>query len=278
MNALVLGSEGQIGAALRAWLERAGDTVFSMDLVNSSEQDLRLYENELLIEYVQKADIVYFLAFDVGGSRYLKTYQDTSQFISNNLKLMTNTFSVIEKYSTPHIFASSQMSNMTFSRYGLLKALGESYSQSLGGIVVKFWNVYGLERDLSKSHVITDFLTSAYETGSIKCLTDGEEIRQFLHADDCSRCLRMLAEKYKDIERGASFDLTSFEWTKIKELTEIIGELFPGLNVEFSSDSDNVQRGLQNEPSTRILELWQPEIQLKDGVRDVARQMGVHSP
>ena len=50
---------------------------------------------------------------------------------------------------------------MDFSPYGTLKRLGESLTNSLNGIYVKFWNVYGVEKELNKSHVITDFVLMA---------------------------------------------------------------------------------------------------------------------
>jgi nucleoside-diphosphate-sugar epimerase len=77
---------------------------------------------------------------------------------------MRNVFDVLERYKKPFVFASSQMSNMSYSPYGLAKAVGESYTKTLGGLVVKFWNVYGVEHDLDKSHVITDFIIKAKKT------------------------------------------------------------------------------------------------------------------
>ena len=53
------------------------------------------------------------------------------------------------------------MSNMTYSNYGLLKLVGERVTQSLNSNYVKFWNVYGIEKDLKKAHVITDFVKMA---------------------------------------------------------------------------------------------------------------------
>ena len=50
------------------------------------------------------------------------------------------------------------MSNMSFSSYGILKKIGENLTSSLGGLNVRFWNVYGYETDFEKSHVITDFI------------------------------------------------------------------------------------------------------------------------
>ena len=50
--------------------------------------DLTQIPNHNLEREVEKADFVFFLAFDVGGSRYLKKYQHTFQFIDNNARLM----------------------------------------------------------------------------------------------------------------------------------------------------------------------------------------------
>ena len=46
-------------------------------------------------------------------------------------------------------------------KYGTLKRLGEDVSKSLNCLYVKFWNVYGIEKEIEKSHVITDFVLMA---------------------------------------------------------------------------------------------------------------------
>src|ERR1019366_5968042 len=107
MKYLVLGSAGQIGGHLSSFLRQPGDTVLEYDLVTSPEQDLRK-PSKLLIERMEQADFVVFLAFDVGGARYLKTYQHTFEFVSNNVKLMDNAFDALKLTRKPFIFASSQ--------------------------------------------------------------------------------------------------------------------------------------------------------------------------
>ena len=102
---------------------------------------------------------------------------------------MHNTFSYLEMYPKPFIFASTQMSNMNHSAYGTLKRIGEHYTTILKGHIVRFWNTYGIENDPHKTHVITDFINSAISNKSILMRTTGEEKRQFLHADDCSKAL-----------------------------------------------------------------------------------------
>jgi len=218
---------------------------------------------------------VYFLAFDVGGSRYLAQYQDTFEFIDNNTALMLNTFRALQQHQKPFLFASSQMSNMSYSSYGRAKALGESYTSILGGLTVKFWNVYGVEHDLEKAHVITDFILKAKNTGVIDMLTDGTEERQFLHADDCCRGLEILAQKYDEIPRDQELHLTNFEWTPIIEIANLIAEEFPGTKVKPAPAKDEVQKNARNEADPFIKELWQPEIDIKTGVKDIIVKMGL---
>jgi len=167
MKYLVLGSAGQIGNCLCSYLKNKGHEVFEFDIEDNQFQDLRIDNNKILEDLINKCDFIYFLAFDVGGSRYLTKYQHTFDFLHNNVKLMSNTFELIKKYNKKFIFASSQMSNMSYSPYGVAKAIGERYTDSLNGLTVKFWNVYGLENNLEKSHVITDFILKAKNTGYI---------------------------------------------------------------------------------------------------------------
>ena len=42
------------------------------------------------------------------------------------------------------------MASMPHSSYGIVKALGEKYTISLGGVIAKFWNIYGIEKNLEK--------------------------------------------------------------------------------------------------------------------------------
>ena len=71
-NVLVLGSSGQIGAYLTEYLRNKGHIVNEFDIVNDKQwQDLRMNNNTLLMEKVIASDFIFFLAFDVGGSRYL---------------------------------------------------------------------------------------------------------------------------------------------------------------------------------------------------------------
>ena len=89
--------------------------------------------------------------------------------------MMANTFRLLERYNKPFVFASSQMSNMSYSPYGVMKRVGELHTTALKGLTVKFWNVYGIEKDMEKAHVITDFIRRGFEETEFEMLTDGTE-------------------------------------------------------------------------------------------------------
>ena len=84
MKVTILGSSGQIGAQLSEYLKGKGHEVTDIDIANGPQYDLRVYPNTVVEKAIETADFVFFLAFDVGGSRYLKKYQHTFQFINNN--------------------------------------------------------------------------------------------------------------------------------------------------------------------------------------------------
>jgi nucleoside-diphosphate-sugar epimerase len=270
MKYLVLGSAGQIGAELCKFLKTEGHEVLTFDIEDDSIQDLRI--KGMVDSLVSQSDFVMFLAFDVGGSRYLKKYQHTYAFIDNNARLMVNTFDALKSYRKPFIFASSQMSNMSYSPYGIAKALGESYTRALGGITVKFWNVYGPEHDLEKSHVITDFILKAKDYGNITMMTDGTEERQFLHAEDCSNALMILSQKYNEIDRDKELHITNFEWNTILDVANIINVEIP-CKITPSKEIDTVQLNKRNEPYPYILNYWKPTISLKEGIKKIITQI-----
>jgi nucleoside-diphosphate-sugar epimerase len=278
MKISVLGSSGQIGAYLTEYLRNKGHQVFEFDIVNSQEQDMRIIPNQNLEFVIQNSDFVFFLAFDVGGSRYLKKYQHTFQFIDNNARLMANTFGLLKQYKKPFVFASSQMSNMGHSPYGVLKNVGELYTKSLNGLITKFWNIYGIENDMDKSHVITDFIRKGFETGTIDMLTDGQEERDFLYAEDCCEALETVMENYEQFTSEDNIHIASFKNTKIIDIANIINGQFNLIGkydvvIKPSAEKDLVQLNKKNTADTYITKWWIPKTSIQDGIAKVFNSM-----
>lgn len=271
MKILVLGSEGQIGKPFCEFAETNGHTVYKIDKKLFGEnQDLSKDSSKgLLNEYLKRCDVVLFLAFEVGGSKFLERVDKTFDYISENIRLMDNCFSALNNSKKPFLFASSQMANMHHTNYGFLKDLGERYTRSINGWICRFWNVYGYETfDDPKSHVITDFIKMALTSTAIKMRTDGAEERQFLHISDCVKALLYWCEYYVDFDRTKYLDITNFEWTSIAKIASIISNV-TGCGVKPGDRKDSIQKGLKNEPTPEVLKFWKPLMSVEDGIKDV---------
>jgi len=283
MKVVILGSGGQIGAYLTEYLRDKGHDVTEFDVVNGEEQNLTKIPNTKLMHDIRLADFVFFLAFDVGGSRYLKKYQHTYDFINNNARIMVNVFQYLAEYRKPFVFASSQMSNMSYSPYGVLKRVGELYTQTLGGLIVKFWNVYGVEKDQEKSHVITDFIRKGFEEGEFEMMTDGTEERQFLYAEDCCEGLETVMNCYSDFKSTDPLHITSFRNDSIKSVAEMIQGQFNKISrddvkIKPGVAKDSVQMDKRNEADLYITGWWMPKTPLDQGIAKVFEAMRKEYP
>ena len=278
MKITVLGSSGQIGSYLTEYLRLKNYFVREFDIVNSQDQDMTHIPNVYLRNAIMDSDFVFFLAFDVGGSHYLKKYQNTFKFINNNTRMMANVFGYLEQYQVPFIFASSQMSNMSYSPYGVMKRVGELYTKSLNGLIVKFWNVYGIEKDMEKAHVITDFIHKGFKTGIIDMMTDGTEMRDFLYAEDCCEGLEAIMNNYHDLSSDDELHITTGIYTSILEIADEIKKLFSNIGkdviIKPAQSKDEVQRDARNIADPFINErFWQAKTSVQDGLKKVFEEM-----
>ena len=236
---LVLGGSGTIGAALCRLLEERGESVINLDLRNGF--DLR---SDDLSPY-KEVDYVWFLAWDVGGAKYLTNRENFYKILNNNTLITQRTFSFLKAYSLPFMFTSSQLATAD-NIYGLTKLMGEEWTKLLEGQLVKLWNVYGWEEPGEKSHVITDMVMKGLTTGKIDLLTTGEEERQFIYMDDCIlNMLDIRSEGAKDV------DLTDHRWVRIIDVAKLVGTklgavIVPGPKEGYS----NKIQGKKNFPLT----------------------------
>jgi nucleoside-diphosphate-sugar epimerase len=276
MKYTVLGSAGQIGRQLTHFLKQKGHQVTEFDIYDAPYQDLRI---EYAVDaYIKDSDFVFFLAFDVGGSQYLKKYQSTFDFVDNNVRIMANTFASLKSFNKPFLFASTQMSNMHFSSYGSLKSVGEHYCRVLNSPIIKFWNVYGIESDPEKTHVITDFVKMALK-GQINMKTDGSEERQFLYSTDCCESLYNLSQQYDKLSRTNEYHITTFEWVTVNRIALVISQLCNGATIVPSEAHDTVQRDQRNEPNRFILTegIWKPKTTIEQGIARIVEYEKLHA-
>ena len=277
MRVTILGSSGQIGAYLTTYLRDKGHQVKEFDKNNLPAQDLTKIPNLQLRDAIYDSDFVFFLAFDVGGSHYLKKYQHTFGFLDNNTRMMANVFGYLQEFKKPFVFASSQMSNMSYSPYGVMKRVGELYTKSLKGLIVKFWNVYGIENDMEKAHVITDFIAKGFETGTIDMMTNGSEHREFLYAEDCCEALETVMQEYSAFTSDDDLHITSGVSTSILEIARNIQSLFKEIGREVTvvpnESRDEVQKDARNVSDPYIKRWWRPQTSIQEGIKKVFEEM-----
>lgn len=252
-----------IGSVLAAQLTAMGHEVIPFDIVNSDQHDLRRPSFDF-DSAMNDADFVMFLAFDVGGARYLKHHDSDCQFIANNMRIMQVVFDRLEHYRRPFIFASSHMAEHPATSYGALKRVGECFTRALGGITARLWNVYGSEPIGERSHVIPDFIHAAGTSRRIEMLTTGEEMKQFVHVNDCADALIRLSERYDEWRKTEPACVASGHWVSILEIARIVARsaggdvvVIPGTKVEPS---------VMVEPAANLKAFWQPRIPLAKGI------------
>lgn len=154
---------------------------------------------------------------------------------------------------------------MSQSAYGLLKAVGEKYTHALGGKVVKFWNVYGVETNPQKFHVISDFIDMARKNGEITMRTSGIETRDFLYADDCCAGLLEIMNNYEELGEIEEIHLANHSWTSVLEVAEIIARHYRVRIIPGKRD-DSIQAGIKNSPKPDFLQYWSPQVTIQEGI------------
>lgn len=254
---LVIGSDGFIGTPFCKFLEQKGESVFRFDVKHGEAEDARFTSLPL-----EKVDAVYFLAWDVGGSKYLYEPKLQKNQLDWNLQLMKNVFDQLEKAKKPFLFVSSQLSEEVDTVYGVTKRLGEVWTDLLGGSCVRVWNAYGyMEEENIKSHVISDFIYQALKTKKISMMTNGQEWRQFTHITDLSNAFYQ-AQNTRD-RRRTVYDASSFEWVRIIDVANMIATL-TGASVVPGS---KIGHDPIASPNMGRVPGWLPAISIEDGIK-----------
>ncbi len=253
---VLLGGAGLIGSALNRKLAARGEATLVYDLKEGF--DLREREPKPEVGNVY----YWFLAWDVGGAKYIMDRAQQLSILQNNLRLCTRIFTWLQERDARYTFVSSQMAGYP-NAYGVTKSVGEMWAKLVGyGLITRLWNCYGAEEPSQRSHVIPDLIVQA-KAGTVRLLTSGEERRQFLHADDVAGALILQRETGQ-----ALADVTSGTWVSIREVAEIIAEEF---HAEVKPGAAPGYESLV-EPSYQLKQ-WQPSIDLTNGVRMVIEEM-----
>ncbi len=256
INNLVIGSDGFIGEHFCKYLSSLGEGVVRFDIKRGLDEDARSAKFPL-----DNVDRVYFLAWDVGGAKYLYDPNLQHNQLIWNTKLLLNTIPQLEKAKKPFLFISSQLAEENDTVYGATKRLGEVWTKISNGFFVRQWNVYGpIEKSSIRSHVVSDFVVQAVTSGEIKMITTGEEVRQFIHVSDVSKAWhKVLSEQLRGV-----YDVTSFEWVKIIDIAKLVSS-FTGAKII----PGNKVGSTPLTPMSGKIPGWSATMKLEDGIKQM---------
>lgn len=250
---IVLGGTGLIGRSLCNKLKSAGQEVISLDLKTGF--DLRKDS----LEPYSNFDFVWFLAWDVGGSKYLMNPDYQQDILLNNVRICERVFDFLYRTKIGFLFTTSQLSGSD-NAYGITKMLGEYWTYQIGGKLARLWNVYGWEPPGIRSHVIPDLVMTALKEKAIHLQTTGQERRQFILNADCIDALvRMRSDPACNYA-----DITAPPWLTIEQVAKEIGRQ---LNVPvFRGEMIGYDKIVNAE---KPLIGWAPKISLEEGISRV---------
>ena len=250
-RALLLGGAGFVGRALNAYLIGREWHTEVMDVARSRDEDARIHSLP-----IHGIDTVFFLAWDVGGAKYLESKPAQLAQLEHNTALMQKVFPQLKGVRS--VFVSSQLAEED-SVYGHTKRLGELWAEELGIPVIRLWNVYGAYEPISlRSHVVADIIWQAL-TKSNKCidlLTDGEESRQFVYIDDVCRDILTAAE----LGGYDSVDSTTKEWDSVLSVARTVADM-TGCKVSVSKE-----KGRRQSPTPGRRRIGESYISLDEGL------------
>jgi nucleoside-diphosphate-sugar epimerase len=254
MNNLVIGASGFLGKRLVNFLKEKNQSVVEIDIKNGDKQDARFIKLPL-----ENIDRVYFISWDVGGSKFL--YRENTQIkqMEWNNALMNNVFPQI--MNLPFVFTSSQLAECSETVYGVQKQMGEVWTKlSEYGVAVRLWNLYGyIEEFNEKSHVVSDFVYQAKKNGQINMLTTGKEERQFIHIDDVCEALLM---SFDVKDKKQTYDITTNEWTSVYDIANLIKK---HTKCEIKIGDTLGKTVLVK--NKKLIPNWSPKVSIEDGLK-----------
>ena len=300
----VAGHLGLVGSAILRALQQKGFE----NLITRTHSELELKDSTAVREFFAdtKPEYVFLAAAKVGGINANNKYP--ADFIHENLLLQTNVIHESWRHKVVKlIFLGSSCIypklcpqpikeeylltgelESTNEAYAIAKIAGiktcQSYNKQFGTnyLSVMPTNLYGINDNFhpENSHVLPSLIRKFHKAklsnaDSVTIWGDGTARREFLHTDDLAAAVLFLMENYNDSEIvnvGCGQDQT------IMELAETIQEVvgFKGyLNFDSSYPNGTPQKIL--DISKIKLLGWEPNIPLKEGLKQVYQWYGEHN-
>lgn len=293
MRALVTGGAGFIGTNLVNRLLDEGHQVTVLDDLSAksprdSQRRFRLVQGSVTYAYLvndlaRDADIIFHLAVRTMALSIADPRNDLRVSIEGTL----NVLQAAQKYEVPVVYTSSSAvygnGKVPFREdarvdlltpYAASKYAAEGYCRALYGArvaIVRLSNVYGPYQSPMNPYcgVVAKFMDRARWKIPLAIFGNGEQTRDFTYVGDAVEAIILAAQK----GYGKVINVGTGAETSIKQLAEMVGEMFGASQIEYTDrrDIDLIQRRMLDcSRAARVLG-WQAKTDLATGL-ELTRQ------
>jgi UDP-glucose 4-epimerase len=297
MNYLILGGAGFIGTHLSRKLIADGHSVIVVDSCVTStvpNYHVEFYQSDIqkfdkLEEFIQRSDVVYFLAGSVGVKHVV---ENPYQTLYNNVSLSICVVSLVAKYNKLLIFSSTSevYGNGPFSELNELSigspsnlrwgyASGKLTTEFLVASsgtpyrIVRFFNITGPGQLGDYGMVLPRFITAAKNNEDIVVYGDGSQYRSFCHIYDAIDMMNQLESASDGI-----YNIGNDEPISILELAEIVKQelnstskiTLKPLEQVYVKNSGDIHKRIPDLTKLRSTINYKVTHSLQDIIRDIA--------
>ena len=113
-------------------------------------------------------------------------------------------------------------------------------------------------------------------------LTNGEESIDFLHADDCSRGLKIIMKNHDKFKhKKKELHLTTGKFTKILDIAKLVQDIAGEDNIKVKiikgKKRDILQKDKKNKYNYYLSRFWKPKIKIDLGIKEIYQYYKLNS-
>ena len=297
---LVTGGAGFIGSHLCERLLNEGNEVICLDNLFSSSKDkiipflklpyFEFVRQDVTFPYFAEVDEIYNLACPASPVHYqhdaIQTIKTSVMGAINMLGLAKRVNAKVLQASTSEVYGDPVVHPQTEDYWGNVNPIGirscydegkrcaeslfVNYHQqnNVGIKIIRIFNTYGPRMELNDGRVVSNFILQALKGENITIYGDGKQSRSFQYVDDLVEgMLRMMGTSDDftgPVNIGNPIEFTMLELAQlVLEMTSSKSEI---IHLPLPKD-DPVQRQPNIDLAKKMLNNWEPKVQLKEGLR-----------
>ena len=296
---LVTGGAGFIGSHLCERLLNEGNEVICLDNLFSSRKSkivpfihqpyFEFVRHDITMPYFAEVDEIYNLACPASPVHYqhdaIQTIKTSVMGAINMLGLAKRVNARILQASTSEVYGDPEIHPQDESYWGNVNPIGPRSCYDEGKRcaeslfvnyhkqndvkikIIRIFNTYGPRMELNDGRVVSNFIIQALKGKDITIYGDGEQTRSFQYVDDLVEAMvRMMKTPEAfigPVNIGNPKEFTMLELAEM--ILELTGSRSKIVHLPLPKD-DPVQRQPDIGLAKKVLDGWEPKVQLKEGL------------